>query len=132
MTIATREHLRAFEAVTTEIILVRNKLAAFGIDSAALVQYNAEAGNIDGAAAAGLVALDRLAAEFTRLMDGFERAVADLMGERPKLGESSVDFFGRIYNMRAGGWFELAKSNSVSLNLDEGVARTASKATRKD
>ena len=111
--IATREHLRTFEKVTTEIILVRNELAAFGIDAAALVQHNAEAGNIEGAAAAGLVALDHLSAEFGRLMDGFQTAVANLMGERPKQGESPVDFFGRIYNMRSEGWFELAKRNGI-------------------
>lgn len=116
--IATREHLRTFEKVTTEIILVRNELAAFGIDAAALVQYNAEAGNIDGATAAGLAALDRLSAEFTRLMDGFKVAVADLMGERPKPGESPVDFFGRIYSMRAEGWFELARGNGITFEWE--------------
>lgn len=132
MTIATREHLQAFNAATTEIILIRNELAKFGVDSAALVQYNAKRGNVDGATSAGLFALDRLSAEFTRLMDGFQLAVVNLMGERPKIGESPVDFFGRIYNMRAEGWFDLAKSNGVTLNLDGSVAQSASKAMRKD
>jgi hypothetical protein len=118
MTIATREHLQAFNAATTEIILMRDELAKFGVDSAALVQYNAEMGNVDGATSAGLFALDRLSAEFTRLMDGFQLAVADLMGERPKRGESPVDFFGRIYNMGAEGWFGMAKRNGITFEWE--------------
>ena len=117
MTFATREHLQAFNRITTEIILLAPQLEALGIGSAALVQHNAAAGNLDGAAVAGTAALDHLAGEYQRLMEGFQVAVADLMGEHPDPMENPVDFFGRIYRMGADGWMELARKNGVELHF---------------
>ncbi len=121
MTIATREHLQAFNQVTLEIVLLAPQLEAASVSALAVVDHNATEGNLDGAIIAGATSFGYLQGEYNRLMGGFQTAVADLMGEHPAPGESQVDFFGRIYHLGAEGWLAMAKRNGVTLNqADEG------------
>lgn len=114
MRIATNKHLEALSRITAEVIQLSPQLEALGLGSLEVVNHNTALDNLDGALAAGITALDHLAAEFNRLMNEFQKAVADLIGEHPAPGETPADFFSRICALAPKDFQMLARKNGFT------------------
>jgi hypothetical protein len=113
----TAKHLKAFRQIIDEIALRAPEFVAICHEAEKAVAHTVAIGNLDAALERGSAVLERMTREHQRLMTELKVATRNLLGERPRIGESDLHFFERISRTDADGWLRMAANNGVRLDM---------------
>jgi hypothetical protein len=113
----TAKHLKAFRQIIDEIAQRGPALAEIGYKAVSALERTVATGRIDAAIVRGSATLELLTEEYLWLMTEFKTATRNLLGERPRIGESDLDFFARISTTDADGWMRMAANNGLHLEM---------------